>query len=85
MPASMQDIRQQICAVRARLIQAMYFIGIDGLVIALLLACLCLKSGAWARCTDDAVWALHAHQPAGDPIGTGREAKGACGPFPSEA
>ncbi|WP_441276815.1 hypothetical protein AB7783_03275 [Tardiphaga sp. 172_B4_N1_3] len=83
MPASMQDIRQQIAAVRARLIQAMYFIGIDGLVIALLLACLCLRVwGMGPMHTDDAVWALHAHQPAGDPIGDWARSQGRVWAFP---
>ncbi|WP_441241149.1 hypothetical protein [Tardiphaga sp. 768_D3_N2_1] len=83
MLASMQDTRQRIAAVHARLIQALYFVGIDGLAIALLLACLCLRLwGMGPMHTDDAAWALHAHQPASDPIGDWARSQGRVWAFP---
>jgi hypothetical protein len=46
------------------------FVGIDGLLITLLLACLCLRVwGMGLLHTDDAAWALSAYQPSADPVG----------------
>jgi hypothetical protein len=83
MPASIQDTRKRIAAVHVRLIRAAQFVGMDGLLIALLLAYLCLR--VWdlgPMHTDDAIWALLSHQPDVDPVGNWARSQGRLWAFP---
>jgi hypothetical protein len=66
-----------------RLKQAAHFVGIDGMIIVLLLAYMCLRVwGMGPMHTDDAVWALHAYQPDADPIGEWARSQGRIWAFP---
>jgi hypothetical protein len=53
------------------------FIGIDGLLLMVLLSCLCHRVwGMGPMHTDDAMWALMAYQPFEDPVGAWANSQG---------